>query len=318
MQARDRPDLIEQVRAHQQDIALLIVGNTYSETYWILFPDKHMLLWSFDGPSGLLKWTAADFSAGECADYKTNHGGCSGREITPNGELASERTPRDQVCMASNRTKGFAPAADEPLFPVEDRGRGGFIDKTGRIVIPLCFDAVGDFSEGLARFERDQKWGYLDKSGTVIIEPRFPWAQEFSEGLARVQISGPQLGINANWGFIERTGAVVIDVQKDPSFGGHNNIGSDSAESAFHDGLALVDVGGKKGYIDKTGKIVIAPQFTYAYPFSESLAAATKSASGDDGWGHIDKTGRWIVEPKFQWASSFSGGLAPVNRTRNC
>src|SRR5262249_43667638 len=163
--------------------------------------------------------------------------------------------------------------------------------KTGRTAIPLCFDAVGDFSEGLARFERDQKWGYLDKNGTVIVEPKFPWAQEFSEGLARVQVSGSQLGIDARWGFIDKTGEVVIDERKDPRFGGeHSNIGSDSAEAAFHDGLALVDIGGKKGYIDKTGKIVIAPQFTYAYPFSESLAAATKSPSGDDGWGHIDKT----------------------------
>lgn len=144
MKFRDRPDLIEQVRAQQDDIALMIVGNTYTETYWILFPDKQMLLWSFEGPSGLLKWTAADFSAGECADYKTNYGGCSGREITPEGELAAERTPRDQLCMASNRSKNSAPAADEPLFPVEDRGRGGFIDKTGGIAIPLCFDAVGD------------------------------------------------------------------------------------------------------------------------------------------------------------------------------
>ncbi len=58
MRFRDRPDLIEQVRAQQQDIALLIVGNTYSEAYWILFPDKHMVLWRFGGPSGLLKWSA--------------------------------------------------------------------------------------------------------------------------------------------------------------------------------------------------------------------------------------------------------------------
>jgi hypothetical protein len=318
MRFRDRPDLIEQVRAQQQDLALLIVGNTYSETYWILFPDKHMLLWRFGGASGLLKWSAADFSAGECADYKTNYGGCSGRMITPDGDLATEPTARDQVCMASNRTKGPAPTISESLFPVEDRGRGGFVDKSGRIAIPLCFDAVGDFSEGLARFERDKKWGYIDKTGTVAIEPRFPWAQEFSEGLARVQLSGSRLGPDAKWGFIDTTGAIVIDERKDSSSGEHSNIGSDSAESAFHDGLALIDIEGKKGYVDRTGKVVIAPQFRYAYPFSEGLAAATKSASGDDGWGHIDKTGRWAVEPKFQWASSFSDGLAPVNRTRDC
>ncbi|MBL0161172.1 MAG: WG repeat-containing protein [Bryobacterales bacterium] len=152
----------------------------------------------------------------------------------------------------------------------------------------------------------------------MVVEPRFPWAQEFSEGLARVQVSGSSLGMDAKWGFIDKTGAAVIDERKDPSFGEYSNIGSDSAESAFHDGLALVDVDGKKGYIDKAGKVVIAPQFTYAYPFSEGLAAATKSASGDDGWGHIDTTGRWVVEPRFQWASSFSSGLAPVNRSRDC
>jgi hypothetical protein len=318
MNFRDRQDLVDQVRARLQDVALLIVGNTYSESYWLLFPDKHMVLWRFGGPSGLLKWTANDFSAGECADYKTNFGGCSGREVTPDGELASERAPRDQGCMASNLANGTAVAGDEPLFPVEDRGRGGFIDKNGRVVIPLCFDAVGDFSEGLARFKRDNKWGYVDKRGAVVIEPSFQWAQEFSEGLARVQVSGLQLGQDAKWGFIDKTGAIVIDERRDTSAGEHNNIGSDNAQSAFHDGLALFDLGGKKGYIDKAGKVVIPPQFTYAYPFSEGKAAVTKDGSGDTGWGHIDKTGMWVIQPNFQWASSFNEGLAPVNRTKDC
>jgi hypothetical protein len=318
MRFRDRRDLVEQVRAQQNDIVLLIVGNTYSETYWLLFPDKHLLLWRFGGPSGLLKWTASDFSAGECADYKTNFGGCSGREVTAEGELAPERAPRDQGCVASKKQSGPTVGDDEPLFPVEDRGRGGFIDKTGRVVIPLCFDAVGDFSEGLARFERDKKWGFLDKRGAVAIEPRFPWAQEFSEGLARVQVSGSQLGPDAKWGFIDKTGTIVIDERRDTGSGEHSNIGSDSAESAFHEGLALFDVGGKKGYMDKFGKVVIPPQFSYAYPFSEGKAAATKDASGDSGWGHIDKTGQWVVSPGFQWASSFNEGLAPVNRTKDC
>lgn len=314
MQFRERPDLIEQVQTQRSDVVLLIIGGAY----WILFPDKHMLLWRYDGPSGLLKWSPSDFSAGECAEYKENYGGCSGREVTPQGALAPEPVTRDQLCLATNRTPRPLRPANEPLFPVEDHGRGGFIDQRGQIAIPLCFDAVGDFSEGLARFERDKMWGYIDTTGTVVIEPKFRWAQEFSEGLARVQISGLQLGVNATWGFIDKTGAIVIDERKEMSFGEHSNIGSDSNESAFHDGLAMIEIGGKKGYIDKTGKIAIPPEFTYVYPFSEDLAAATKSASGDDGWGYINKTGQWVIEPKFQWASSFSGGLGPVNRTRNC
>jgi hypothetical protein len=225
MQFRERPDLIQQVRAQKEQTVLLIVGNTYSESYWILFPDKHMLLWRYGGPSGLLKWGPSDFSAGECAEYKTNFGGCSGREITPEGALAPERTPRDRLCTAANSTKRPPSAADEPLFPVEDRGRGGFIDQRGQITIPLCFDAVGDFSEGLARFERDKLWGYIDTMGTVVIEPKFPWAQEFSEGLARVQVSGsrdlsirpePLLSTNAKTQVSENTATSVAIALKAP------------------------------------------------------------------------------------------------------
>ena len=70
------------------------------------------------------------------------------------------------------------------------------------------------------------------------------------------------------WGFIDKTERCHRRTQE-TSFGEHSNIGSDSAESAFHDGLAIIEIAGKKGYIDKTGKIAIPPEFTYVYPFSE-------------------------------------------------
>ena len=75
-----------------------------------------------------------------------------------------------------------------------DHGRGGYIDLTGKVVIPLCFDDVGEFSEGLARFERDGRWGYLDLVGNIAIQPQFPWAEDFHEGLAHVQATGEALG----------------------------------------------------------------------------------------------------------------------------
>jgi hypothetical protein len=319
MKLRGREDLIEQVKAQQADIALLIVGNTYSESYWLLFPDKHMMLWKYGGASGLLKWTHDNFGKGQCSEYENNYGGCSGREVTPDGTLASERAPQDQVCMAKNRTAQTEPVpAGEGLFPVENRGRSGFINRAGKVRIPLCFDALGDFSEGLARFERDGNWGYIDSRGAVVIEPKFPWAEEFSEGLARVQVSGSSLGIDGRWGFIDKTGKVVIPPDYKEGQGEKSNIGSDGTDDSFHDGLAKVEVNGKTGYIDKTGKLAIPAEFAYAYPFAEGLAAVTKSRTGDDGWGYIDTTGKWVIEPQFEWGSSFRDNLAPVNRTANC
>lgn len=166
MHARGRDDLVEEVRAKQSEIALLLVGMTYYESYWLVFPDKHMMMWRYQSPAGLLKWTPSDFPAGECAKYKTNFGGCSGREVTPEGVLAARHTPRDVECMVGFRAAHPVEATGEALFPVMDHDRTGFIDHTGKLVIPLCFDKAGDFSEGLARFERDGNWGYIDAAVT--------------------------------------------------------------------------------------------------------------------------------------------------------
>ena len=40
-------------------------------------------------------------------------------------------------------------------------GKCGFIDQTGREVVPCKYNGAGDFSEGLAAVALDGKWGYL-------------------------------------------------------------------------------------------------------------------------------------------------------------
>ena len=64
----------------------------------------------------------------------------------------------------------------------------------------------------------------------------------------------------------------------------------------------------KYGYIDKNGKVVIEPQFDYAYPFSEGLAHVNKDAK----YGFIDKSGKVVIEPQFDEAGAFSEGFARV------
>jgi hypothetical protein len=70
--------------------------------------------------------------------------------------------------------------------------------------------------------------------------------------------------------------------------------------------------GGKWGYKEeKTGKMVIKPQFEKAESFSEGLAAVVKGGK----WGFIDKTGKMLIKPKFKLddVAGFSEGLKPVN-----
>ena len=241
-----------------------------------------------------------------------NNGGCSGREVSSEGTLIPSGTPRDAECLKNWRGAHFSSSSHtEALFEVYVHGRAGFIDRTGQIVIPLCFDTVGEFSEGLARFERDGRWGYIDPAGNIVIQPTFPWAEEFHEGLAHVQVTGTVLGYDGRWGYIDQTGKIVI-----PPNSGRMLSDSSGEESAFHEGLAMIEVEDKaipprKGFIDKGGKLVIRARFTYVSPFSEGLAAATESESGD-------RSGNWEIPPRFDWASSFQFGLAPVNQEKDC
>jgi hypothetical protein len=319
MKKREREDLIARVKSQQPQIALLIVGIQYSESYWLVFPDKHLLLWRYTGPSGLLKWTPADFGEGECADYRMNNGGCSGREIDPDGNLVAEGKPRDESCVAAwQANHPDTSEIPEALFEVTDHDRGGLIDRTGSTVIPECFDSVGNSSEGLISFERDGRFGYLDFKGNIVIQPQFPWAEDFHEGLAHVQVSGSQLGLDGKWGYIDRTGKIVIAPDY-PRMISDN----DGDLSKFQEGLALVEpesesIPPRQGYIDKTGKLVIPARFTYATPFSDGLAAVTESESGETGWGFIDHAGNWVVPPTFEWAEGLQSGLAAVNRKQNC
>lgn len=76
----------------------------------------------------------------------------------------------------------------------------------------------------------------------------------------------------------------------------------------FLQGLAAVKIDDKWGYTNKTGKLVIKPAFSDAYSFSEGLAAVKL----DNKWGYIDKTGKMLITPQFIETYGFSEGLAAV------
>ena len=77
---------------------------------------------------------------------------------------------------------------NEGLAPVmNDEQYWGFVDKTGRLVIPCRYRQVGSFSEGLAYVSEDyQFYGYIDKTGRLVIPMDFKEAGNFKNGKAEV------------------------------------------------------------------------------------------------------------------------------------
>jgi hypothetical protein len=115
-----------------------------------------------------------------------------------------------------------------------------FIDKNDKVVIKPAYFKVAQFAEGMAAFRNEADlWGFIDRSSKIVITPRFAGVRLFSEGLCGVKTPKSK-----GWGFIDKTGALVIKEQFDNT-------------DQFHDGMAMVSLGGKVGYIDKTGQYVI-------------------------------------------------------------
>lgn len=198
----------------------------------------------------------------------------------------------------------------EGLARVQIKGKYGFIDKTGKIIVNPIYEDAQDFKEGLAAVaKKDEKkdevlWGYIDKTGAVKINFQFvkdkdKWFCEpgsFRDGLAFTSIDGKQ------WGCIDKDGKYQINPQFEGDFG-------NSYE--FINGVSLVSQGGSYGYIDKKGKYIINPQFKKARRFSANNFAAVQHSDGK--WGFINKEGKYEINPQFEEvAGGFFGKIAFV------
>ena len=73
--------------------------------------------------------------------------------------------------MGSRPQYDFAERFSDGLAAVKVGGRFGYIDKTGRVVIPLQFDSAGEFSDGVAEVEVGGEFGYINTSGKYVWEP---------------------------------------------------------------------------------------------------------------------------------------------------
>jgi hypothetical protein len=105
---------------------------------------------------------------------------------------------------------------------------------------------------------------------------------------------------------------MVIAQQPPVAFTPAKNI---RAIGLFTEGLASARVpGGNNGYIDTTGKMVIAPQFREAGIFREGLAVVGQSFDGHIRYGYINRQGRLVIPCQYEEARDFSCGRAAVNK----
>jgi hypothetical protein len=200
---------------------------------------------------------------------------------------------------ASPFQHGLAAVCGRQPDPDADGDAGGvkcgFIDTSGRPVIPLKFDDVRSFSEGLAGVRQGALWGFIDAKGSTRIPFEYddhpfqsPDSYTFVGGRAAYRV-GTKMGV------INSEGRVVVNPIYD-------DIRSFSGE------YARVQRDRRWGYIDRSGTEVIAPKYSEARDFFEQRAAVRSGYL----WGYIDPAGREVIPVALLDAGDFSGGSAAV------
>jgi hypothetical protein len=228
---------------------------------------------------------------------------------------------------------------------VESHSKFGFVNTMGEVVIPFEYDRADDFSEGLAAVgvrllcEEGEfagyDFGYINTSGEVVIPIGSGSELPFSDGLAAV------LGDDNLWGYIDTSGEFVIPPQFSTAraFNGgfatviRNDVSEiidQNGETVFafegnfipvgvfsDDGLVAVRVnewGGKYGFANTSGEVVIPLEYDFTTDFSEGFAGV-RNYGQDGGGGLINTSGELVVPLGFGTVQSFNGGVARIIRT---
>lgn len=230
----------------------------------------------------------------------------------------------------------------QKLFPVEKKGKWGYMNQEGKMLIDFKYDLAQNFNEGYASVAlgnmpclidakenrvidtgiyqfigtyseglvsvMDYKFKryYLNAKGKVVLNlpSEIYDARPFYKGLARV---GKKIDIvQQKFGFdISNLGYVFGYMRKD---------GSMATEFKFDDGddfldpISRVMIGTKFGLLDSSGKMILEPTYQLISPFNEGLAVANVMGK----FGYIDMEGKLVIEPKFTYAMEFNEGLAAV------
>ena len=189
-----------------------------------------------------------------------------------------------------------ADAFHDGLAAVQLHQKWGYINSSGEWVIKPRFDSASRFSEGLASVRNEPcassncTHNLIDTSGVVVVQEMLPpsgdgWLSQ-SLALFRDRLY--------RYGFVDRSGRTAIPA------------GFRREVRCCLEGLAAVRR--RPHGVTSTGRqfCVVPVQYEQTSPFSEGRGAFLQ----DGRWGYVDTTGRAIIAPKLHEVSRFSEGLA--------
>lgn len=221
-------------------------------------------------------------------------------------------------------TEGYA-------FVEKEENKWAYIDKRGNNITPWedSFTGYNFFVEGRAQIKRDGKYGYIDYSGKTVIPCKFDHGSFFYGKYAIVQNESKYGVINRTGNYVVIPKYKKIDRIVDPYvfvvgennkegvvdvFG--NQILPFEYSSVRYAGdkifiIGIIDNSGRMryGFIHANGSIISGIELEKAYGYRMGLASVKKNGK----WGFIDKKGNVVIPSKYDDSRDFEeDGMAFV------
>ncbi len=162
------------------------------------------------------------------------------------------------------------------------------LDRAGQPVDGRPYERVSSFIEGFSVTKRDSLYGLISDDGKLVCSPRYNEINKFFEGLAMVSRNGL-------WGHIDTRGREVIPLEYDEVF-------------VFFDSLCIARKGNYWGYIDRNNHMVLPFVFDYVEYFDQDRALVSKNGR----WGYIDPAGKEVIPLIYDRIHPFHDGMAKI------
>lgn len=197
------------------------------------------------------------------------------------------------------------------LLPVRQGNKVGYINKHGKVVIPLIYDSLGgsDWARGAYGgrivVKKSGAFGMIDSRGHTIVafDKNISHLGDMSKGSAAITKSGKKYRIDANGNALGNTTKPSAQASQNQS---PPVTPAQSTPKLAHDTPFFPrESKGRWGFVDMDGTPMIVFVFDEVRPFSEGLAAVRQ----DTHWGFIDKSGALVVDFRFDDA-----GIMPESR----
>lgn len=206
-----------------------------------------------------------------------------------------------------------------------------FLNNKGEVVIDLSeYDSVRPFSEGLAVVEKKGKFGYIDTEGNVVIPIKYIDADDFYGGTASVETVEDYLTIDKD-GKVISSSYDYIEVDDDSEFYvistgyyGNSGVASKKTSKIVLEPIysSVTDAGGglfeimdenyNYGFYNaNTGKVV-EPLYDYITIYANENRVVVET--DEYLYGMYDTDGNQILEPVYDYISMNDNGMYEVQK----